>query len=253
MGDLLAGDKKRTVQFLEDLAETLRRDARQHLRHITSEAFQNNSDPAVIERQARDRIADEIPAYFAEKLALFSGEMNRALQQVLRPYHERLDTLIGTLRSTAAELFEIPYRPTASNGRLEEVHKPYWVTQKWYTLISPFPEGFFDRFLPQELRKHRLQKRLDEEVETLGNHNVENLRWATLRNLEDAFRRFSLTLAERLKDTTEATRSAMRAAHRRRAQDEATVRPELRHLEVSAAELMSVEDALNRFADSQGN
>ena len=244
MGDLLAGDKKRSALLLEDLAETLRRDARQHLRHITSKAFPNNSDPAVIERQARDRIADEIPGYFAEKLASFSGEMNRALQQVLRPYHERLDTLIGALRSTAAELFEIPYRPTASNDRLEEVHKPYWVTQKWNTLISPPPDGFLDRFLPSELRKHRVQKRISEEVEVLVADNVENIRWATVRNLDDTFSRFSTILDERLKATAAAIRAAMRAAQLRQTQDEQTAEPEIMRLGQKAGELADLKNTL---------
>jgi hypothetical protein len=56
------------------------------------------------------------------------------------PYQERLDALISTIRSTAAELFDIPYRAAASDGKLEKLHKPYWVTQKWSTSVSPLPK-----------------------------------------------------------------------------------------------------------------
>src|SRR5215470_13590777 len=95
-----SGDKTRTAQLLVDLAETLRRDAREHLWGITSETIQNGSIPAAMERQIRERISDEIPAYFAEKLASFASEINRALQQVILPYQERIDGLISALRST---------------------------------------------------------------------------------------------------------------------------------------------------------
>jgi hypothetical protein len=250
MGDLLAGDRKRTMDLLEQLAEGLRGDSRRHLGELISRAVQNHGNLVVTEGQTRDRIAEEVPVFFAAKLASVSSEVNHALQKLLLPYQERLDELVNTLRSTAAELFEVPYRASPSNGRLEELHRPYWVTQKWNTSISPVPEGFLDRFLPPELRKHRLQKRLDEEVETLVTRNVENIRWATLRNLDDAFRRFSSTLDEGLKETAEATLGAMRAAQLRREHSEDTIQPELERLEKKAADLMSIESALIKFADS---
>ena len=137
-----------------------------------------------------------------------------------------------------------------SNGRLEKLHRPYWVTQKWNTSVSPVPEGFLDRFLPPELRKHRLQKRLDEEVETLVTRNVENIRWATLRNLDDAFRRFSSNLEEQLKETADAIRDAMRTARVQREENKDAVQSELKRLEQKAAELTSLENSFTQFADS---
>jgi hypothetical protein len=116
--------------------------------------------------------------------------------------------------------------------------------------VSPLPEGFLDRFLPRELKKPRIQKRLSEEIETLVIHNVENIRWATLRNLDDAFRRFSATLDERLRETAEATRSAMRATHLRRKENEDTVKPEVELLERRTLELHGLENALAQFVDS---
>jgi hypothetical protein len=133
---------------------------------------------------------------------------------------------------------------------LEETHKPYWVTQKWNTSVSPLPEGFFERFLPAEPRKHRLQKRLNEEVETLVTQNVENLRWATLRNLDDAFRGFSLSFAERLKETAEATRGAMRAADLRKTQDEESTQTQIKHFKQQAAGLAALQETLLQYADS---
>jgi hypothetical protein len=250
IGDLLAGDKRRMAQHLEDPAETLRREARLHLGELTSKAFQTNENLAGTERRARDQIAKEIPLFFQPKLALFSGEMNRALQEALNPYQKQLDGLISALRSTAAELFDFPYRATTSNGKLEELYRPYWVTQKWSTSVSPVAEGFLDRFLPPELRKHRLQRRLDQDVDTLVTHNVENLRWATLRNMDEAFRRFSAIMEERLTETAEATREAMRAAHLRQKQNEDMAAPEIVRLGKKAGELAELETLFSQFAES---
>jgi hypothetical protein len=133
---------------------------------------------------------------------------------------------------------------------LEELHKPYWVTQKWNTSVSPVPEGFIDRFLPPEMRKHLLQKRLEDEVETLVTRNVENIRWATLRNLDDAFRRFATNLGERLREAGAATHEAMRATLLQRKQSAGIAAPEIRRLEQKAAALAQLEDDLGQFLSS---
>ena len=250
MRDLLAGDRKRTAQLLEDLAETLRRDARRYLNRITSGAIENKKNPVDREEQAQAQLAEAIPVFFQARLVSFSNEIERTLQEVLLPYEEGLDTLIGTLRSAAAELFDIPYRASASDGRMEKLHKPYWVTQKWSTAISPVPEGFLDRFLPPDLRKRRLQKRLSEEVEMLVTRNVENVRWATLRNLDDAFRRFSSNLEEQLRETAEAIRDATRATRVQRKENKDAVQPEHKRLEQKAAELTNLENSFTQFVDS---
>jgi hypothetical protein len=248
MGDLLAGDRKRTADLLEQLAETARRDARSYLKEVTSEVLEGKKNPTDMEQQAQARLAAAIPVFFQARLASFSNDIERALQEVLLPYEEDLDTFVGTLRSTAAGLFDIPYRATASTGRMEKLYKPYWVTQKWSTSMSPVPEGFLDRFLPLEPRKHRLQKRLSEEAETLLTRNVENIRWATLRNLDDAFRAFSSALDERVKETAEAIRRAMHLAHIRREENQNAVQL-VKRLEQRAAELASLQNSLAQFAD----
>jgi GTPase Era involved in 16S rRNA processing len=249
IGDLLAGDSKRTVQVLEDLAERLRRDARQYLQEIISAAFENSGSPAAMEEQARAALAEEIPMYFQANLTLFSNKLEKALREALLPHQERLETLIGTLRSIAAELFDIPYRPNANGTRLERAHKPYWVTQKWNTTVSPVPEGFFGRFLLPAAQKRRLQKRLLEEVQTLVTHNVENIRWSTLRNLDETFRNFSTTLDERIRETADATRKAMRATDLRKKQSEEAAQPELKRLKQKAADLADLENSLSQYTE----
>lgn len=248
--DLLAGDRKRTVEFLEDLAERLRNDARGCFKRIISESLENGAGLGLVEQQAKAQLEEQIPVFFEAELAPFSDAVERRLREALRPYQERLDTLIDTLRRTAAHLFDIPYHAPNTSGDLERLHNPYWVTQRWSTSISLVPEGFFDRFLPLHVRKRRIEKRLSEELRALVVHNVENIRWATLRNLDDTFRSFSSTVNERLEETVEATRGAIRAAHVRRREGAETVQPELQRLDQKAAELTGVEHSLIRFTAS---
>ncbi|MGN6731274.1 MAG: dynamin family protein, partial [Candidatus Binatia bacterium] len=146
--------------------------------------------------------------------------------------------------------FEIPYRPSSASSAFEMRHKPYWVTQKWNTSISPVSEGFSDRFLPSEIRKRRTQKRLTEEVESLIIHNVENIRWATLRNLDAAFRRISAAFDERLRETAQATRHAMVAAQLKRKQNESTIVAELGRIRQTSARLAELADALSHYLDA---
>jgi hypothetical protein len=248
--DLLAGDRKRTVELLEERAATLRRDGGAYLVQMVLESLEDRSDPAEAERLARERMAAAIPEYFAASLGNLCGELSHALRQAVGAYQERLDALIGALRSTAAELFDIPCRSTASDGGLEEVHKPYWVTQNWSALISPVPEGFFERFLPAKLRKARLKARLTEEVKALVTRNVENLRWASRRNLDEAFRRFAAQFDERLKETAQAARAAMAAARSRRQKIDGAAAPELERLARDSAKLAALRAAVSRYVRS---
>lgn len=249
IGDLLAGDRKRTVQFLEDRAEQLRGESRQYLEEIIRAAFKNTDAPAA-ERQARAALAEQIPPFFQAKLTCFSNDVEEALQGALLPHQERLSALVGAIRSVAAELFDIPYRATVDDTRLERAHKPYWVTQKWNTTVSPVPEGFFDRFLPPAARKRRIRRRLLQEVQTLVVHNVENIRWSTLRNLDETFRNFSTTLDERIRKTAEATREAMHMTNLRQKQVEDTTEPELERLKQKAADLAKLENTFSRYTES---
>lgn len=253
MGDLLSGERKRTVDFLEAQAQEIRRRALSRLEAVAREVLNTADKADVVKQRLQDRLAEEIPLLFETELASLSEATERRIRATLQRYQDRADDLIEIIRRTAAELFEIPYVATDSARAIERTHKPYWVTQNWSTSIGSLPERLVDHLLPFALRQRGLRKRLTEDIDTLVVRNVENIRWATLRNLDDAFRHFSSALDERLKETAEATRGAMRAAHLRRAHDEATVQPELRRLEASAAELMSIESALNRFADSKGN
>jgi ribosome biogenesis GTPase A len=248
IGDLLAGDRKRTVDFLEEQAEETRKQARRYLDGLIGQTLQGVESLALVERRAQERLAKEIPVFFERKLRSLSETTDARLQEVLKPYEERADRLMETIRRTAAELFEVPYHAPESARALERTHRPYWVTYNWSTLISPVPEGFFDRFLPAGARRRRIQKRLSVDTEALAVRNVENVRWATLRNLDDAFRHFGSELDERLQETTEATRGAIESARARRRADLQTTGAELRNLQRKEAELAELEQSFLQLA-----
>jgi enolase-like protein len=181
------------------------------------------------------------------------GEIARALVGEDPTRQEEIDKLLieldgsGNKGRLGANAIDIPYRAPDSSRPLQQTHRPYWVTHNWDTLISPFPKGWIDNFLPADMRRRRIGNKLREDIETLVVHNVENIRWATLRNLDDAFRFFSAELDERLKQTVETTRGGIDAAHKRRKRQEETVQPELQRLKRSEAKLAPVSEALAEF------
>ena len=252
IGDLLAGDRKRTVEFLEERSEESRQKARSHLERITNDMVLNAENPGVAEQGVQACLAEEIPNFFEDELKLFSEAMGRRLSEALQPYQDRADNLIETIRRTAAELFDIPYHAPDSVAAYEITREPYWVTYNWDTSLGALPMEAVDRFLPARIRMRRVKRRISNDIETLVVRNVENIRWATLQNLDQAFRRYASVLDERLKATIEATRGAIQAAHLRRKERTETVQPELERLGQKGSELARLEESLSKFADSGG-
>jgi hypothetical protein len=107
-----------------------------------------------------------------------------------------------------------------------------------------------DGLLPFRLQQRRLHKRLLQQIEALVRHNVENLRWATLQNLDSSFRRFSADLEERLQETVVSIRKTIQRARSKREQQADSLEVEILKLEGDVARL---EEILCQFADSLRN
>ena len=71
-------------------------------------------------------------------------------------------------------------------------------------------------FLPARVRQARIVRQVQEEIEELVTSNVENLRWATLQNLNQTFRQFHAALEEQLEKTISATYGAIERARLKR-------------------------------------
>ncbi len=241
-GDLLRGERDRLAAFLEQQAEDLRRKARDHLQGIVEEHLAHSPEPDG--RAVGEAFAVAIPEFFGRELREVDGAFSARVREALEPHQRRAEELIQSVRRAAAELFDVPYRPWGGADRLELTHRPYWVTQRWSASLNEIHADLLERLLPRAARRERLRRRLRGQVEALVLHNVENLRWATLQNLDLTIRRFEAALAERLKEAADATRGAIQAALARRAERAEAVHEEVGRLERLAAELEGLRQLL---------
>jgi GTP-binding protein EngB required for normal cell division len=244
--DLLAGGRRRAVETLEEQAAELWREARQTLLAVLDRVLEQAPERA--EAVAKAAIAAAIPEFFEPKLTLLSRRFGAAVEHILKEHTERAEALIGTVRETAAALFEIPSVRFVEAESFAIRREPYWVTRRWSDSLNPLGGNVVDRLLPPASRTARLRRRLAAEIDELVERNVENLRWATLQNLDSAFRRFATWFDDRLAETIAATRGAIEAAARKRGEREEEARDELARLRQVAASLREVRDGLGRFA-----
>jgi predicted GTPase len=234
--DLLAGDKKRMYQFLEDKAEALRQRAIATLEQVVDAALAvvKGSDYHLPTQEALD---NEVPRFFEHELGVLIGEVDRRLSQVLRPHQERANQLIANVRQTAAQIFEVPFHAPESEGVFEAKRGTYWITAKWLAAINPIPPIHLDRLLPAGLRQVRVRKRLLGQIQDIARRNVGNARWATQQNLDRAFLRFGSALRVRLEETVAATYGAIEAASRRRQERSEEVAGEVERLKSASTTL----------------
>lgn len=214
IGDLLTGERKRMVALLEEQAEALRQKARTHLLGVVEKHL--TSPEGGYEETIRSDLAEAIPAFFEHELSEMTRAFEQRVTEALKPYEQKVNDLIETVRRTASELFDIPYSMLRSSEAFVVQKQPYWVTHKWYTHFSFLPEGLFSMFLPARVRKARIVRQVQEEIEELVTSNVENLRWATLQNLNQTFRQFHAALEEQLERTISATYGAIERARLKR-------------------------------------
>jgi hypothetical protein len=91
-----------------------------------------------------------------------------------------------------------------------------------------------------------VRKWLRQDIEAIVLRNVENLQWATLQNIEDTFRNFSLDLDRELKGIVNATRGAIHEAQTQRIQRAESIGEELKRLGSFEASLQEIQDELAR-------
>ncbi len=230
-GDLLTGDRRRTVEFLEQQAEQLRRKARSHFEDVVRKSTATSKSGESMEKAARDAITVSVPGFFERELGEISSEFDAHVTELLKPHQERADSLIEVVRREAAELFDIPYRAPESTGALEASRQPYWITHKWGSSLNPVPAGLWDWVLPGGIKRQIILKRVLKQVEDVVLYNVENLRWATLQNLDTAFRKFTSNLDLRLGETINATQGAIQAVIKRKTEQSDTVAGELARIQ----------------------
>jgi GTP-binding protein EngB required for normal cell division/F0F1-type ATP synthase membrane subunit b/b' len=242
--DMLAGDHRRLAALLEEQAEQLRARARHHFNQVVQTALAETGEDVPHEKVAQDALAEAIPVFFERELGEMARVFDQRVQETLEPHRQRADALVETVRRTAAELFEVVYQPLDSSGAFIFEHQPYWVTHHWRTGLSPFSPQLIDRFLPARVRQARRLARLQDQIEKLVIYNVENLRWATRQNLDQAVRRFSSALDERLRETGVATQNAIWVAQQQRQEQAETVADTVASLQSAANTLEQLQTGL---------
>jgi len=241
--DLLIGEKKRLIAFLEDQAETLRQEAKAYLKAVMVESMDQAQDNDR-EKAVYDAWEKLIPAYFERKMGEVTANVNTIITQCLEAHQKRSNDLVEKVRRSAAEIFEIPYHPIDSSQMYEVIHQPYWVQHRWNYSINPIPQTFIDALVPAGLRRRRILSRMIRQRDGLVLYNVENLRSATIQNINRAFARFSSDLKEALSETIEATKGAIVAASEKRSQHNEAVGEEKAGLKRTASRLKDLDSAL---------
>ncbi len=243
--DLLSGDKKRMLAFLEEHAVKIRLEARQYLNGIMNETATGTEGQAIAEKSFHEVLAAAIPGWFEHQSGITSELFRNRMNDVLKPHQRRADQLIELIRKKAADLFDIPYFAPESERAFEMVRRPSWVTHKWYSTFSPINSASIDRLLPAGLRKKRIMKRLGKQIDALITSNVENLRWAMYQSINESFRHFASKLDEQLNEVLNDTQGAIRAAMKKQAKQDEAVSSRREQLKQAIAEFNLLQQDLN--------
>jgi len=213
--DTLQGDRQRASAEVEDQAATLRQEAQKFALGIVAQEMESHN--GTIDRPAIQRRIDQLlPPYFETKLAQVAAVLCHSLEATLSRHQARLGALVGLIRKSTADLFgiDLPQQQAPEPFRLRS--EPYWVTQKIVHPLIPSPTSLLRRLLPHALRRRYQRHELEEELVDLIQRNVENLRWATHRSLEETFRQFASQLDNGFADTLAVTEGSIRQVIERR-------------------------------------
>ncbi len=246
IADMLEGDKKRTKKYLTDEADKLRLRAERQIKELIC-AYIEELFPAIDEGKIQGKLDDFIPTFFEKELSEMAQKFNTRVGEVLSKYQDRVDELIEAIRKTAAELFKIPYYAPSAKEIFQMRYLPYWVNKKYGATLSPIPKSLVYSLLPSRIKKAKLTKQYNEQAEILARNNVENLRWAILQNTNEAFRKFSHNLEERMEKTIEATHGAITATYNKRLAESEEITSELEKLQDARNLLSGLQEQLKKY------
>ena len=242
--DGLAGDRTRALQALEADAERLRDTARAALLERLDAALARGADA----KEARRSLEEPVHQFFEHALAETSAAAEERWMAALAIHHRRTDELINLVRRTAADLLDIPFRGLVSEEAFAPRRRPFWVTRKREDLLDAIPVGTLERFLPKRVRRRRERRRLAAEIDAVVRRNVENLRWSSRQNLEEAFHALQGELDERLAATLEATQGAIATTLQRRETHSSEVAGEIERRRAALDRLRSLQVVLEQQA-----
>jgi dynamin family protein len=244
--DLLEGDRRRALEQIEAEAEALRLRARKALEAELDRALTQGEDIVA----ARASVTAMVSTYFEAELGRTFAEFRKRLSAAVDGHRRRIDELVDVVRETAARIMNATFSTSDNIEAIEFRREPYWVTSGKIETLIPGAPGALDGLLPSSIRKKRSRRRLLGEVETIVQRNVENLRWATRQNVEDAFRNLGGTLDDALAESIDATRSLILVTRDRRHNQSDRIQAESEAVQASAEKLLDIGAGLRRIAAS---
>jgi GTP-binding protein EngB required for normal cell division len=247
--DLLAGDKKRTHEFLEEQHEQLCKRGVHRLNQSLDQAIAAAGAQPLNEDDLQEALRTAIPDLFDGEFKEAIGLFDRRLAEVLRPHQERTDRLVESIRKTAADLFDVPYRPMDNSIAFDATREPFWLTYRYEHVFGPISPGMIDVLIPSRLRRRRIERRFRNKIEALVLYNAGKLREKLYDQIESTFRRFRRSLDERLAATIAATYGAAQAALKKRETHAGAVAGDVERL---GAAIGALEGIGTRLVDAGG-
>jgi Dynamin family len=245
--DLLAGDQRRLREDLERHIGSLRSEVNKDIAAVVDDEIA--ADSVVQGEPAQRALATAMERMFEAARAEFARTFAGTVDSVLSNHQRRIDGLIDTVRQTASELFDVPFRQRLDSDSFEFGEEPYWVTGKIETGLIADPSRLIDGFLTKGLRTRRLRARLIAQANELIIRNAENLRWAILRGIDETFRRAGRTFEERLDDAVATTRGVIHQALTRRRNQAVAIDSDLKRLNGANRKLKKLQEELAEEAD----
>ncbi len=243
LGDLLGGDRRRIQEEIERDADGLRRHARGVLEAEAGRAFTRFGDAD----RTRQALAGAIPAFFEKEAERLAVRVRERLAGLIGAHQQRANEIIERVEHTAAELMETSLRSAQLIEPLEIRRQAYWVGADSAEGLSFMAASAVERLLPQQLRQARVRGRMVEAIRAAVRRNVENLRWAMVQNVDDAFRKLAATLDQHIADSIEATRGIMLSTRLRRLEHGDRVAAEIADIASSLAKLTALHAEIARF------
>ncbi|HOI61643.1 MAG TPA: dynamin family protein [Methanoculleus sp.] len=243
--DILEGDHKRIAISLEEEMRALRERSLARLMGVAEGALACPAGPD--ETAAQNAVAAAIPPLYEHELGETTATIEREVTALLQTHQQRAGDLIGSIRTAAADLFEIPYHARENDRMLSMRQEPYWVSRKgWESTFSPVTNGLVDRALPRSMRERRIRARMEKQISYLVVRNTENLRWATIQNVDATFRQFGRELDADLAEAIDATKGAITAAYTKRKEHASGTAEDLARLQKASAEVASAISSLEQ-------
>jgi len=246
--DLIAGDQKRMVDFLEKQASEIQQKANRHYQTMLQKVFALPPNEWK-ESAIQESVAEALPTFFAREHIEFTQTIDRRVKDVFQAHQQRVDDLIDHVQSTASEIFEISDLSRSGSTVPEFSRKPYWVTHSWSTTITLMPDHRWESLLPEQWRIVRIRKRIEEQIRNLVGQNVENLRWSALQNLNRTFRQFSLRLDRQLQETIAATYGAIQSILQKRKEHSQMIAEEIARLEQVEHQLQNIRQSFQHLSN----